>query len=81
MAGKGVRVLATPTSDLGKILACMHGNPNLYLFAYFVNDFIQFWFHLNDVYPLLQSMEIHRNYEKNIKKINFEVNYGCLGRD
>ncbi|XP_058767205.1 26S proteasome non-ATPase regulatory subunit 4 homolog [Vicia villosa] len=25
MAGKGVRVLATPTSDLGKILACMHG--------------------------------------------------------
>lgn len=26
MAGKGIRVLATPTSDLGKILACMHGN-------------------------------------------------------
>ncbi|KHG27540.1 26S proteasome non-ATPase regulatory subunit 4 -like protein [Gossypium arboreum] len=26
MAGKGVRVLTTPTSDLGKILACMHGN-------------------------------------------------------
>ncbi|XP_027192327.1 26S proteasome non-ATPase regulatory subunit 4 homolog isoform X2 [Cicer arietinum] len=25
MAAKGVRVLATPTSDLGKILACMHG--------------------------------------------------------
>ncbi|VFR02510.1 unnamed protein product [Cuscuta campestris] len=25
MAGKGVRVLATPTSDLGKILACTHG--------------------------------------------------------
>lgn len=25
MAGKGVRVLATPTSDLGRILACMHG--------------------------------------------------------
>ncbi|KAH7518428.1 hypothetical protein FEM48_Zijuj09G0170500 [Ziziphus jujuba var. spinosa] len=25
MAGKGVRVLATPTPDLGKILACMHG--------------------------------------------------------
>lgn len=25
MAGKGVRVLATPTSDLGKILACLHG--------------------------------------------------------
>ncbi|PON90005.1 Proteasome subunit Rpn [Trema orientale] len=25
MAGKGVRVLATPTTDLGKILACMHG--------------------------------------------------------
>ena len=25
MAGKGVRVLATPTSDLGKILGCMHG--------------------------------------------------------
>ncbi|KAL3613278.1 hypothetical protein CASFOL_042854 [Castilleja foliolosa] len=24
MAGKGVRVLATPTSDLGKILGCMH---------------------------------------------------------
>ncbi|KAF6135248.1 hypothetical protein GIB67_035319 [Kingdonia uniflora] len=25
MAGKGVRVLVTPTSDLGKILHCMHG--------------------------------------------------------
>ncbi|CAN6554631.1 unnamed protein product [Malus baccata var. baccata] len=25
MAGKGVRVLATPTSDLGRIVACMHG--------------------------------------------------------
>ncbi|XP_078448289.1 regulatory particle non-ATPase 10 [Wolffia australiana] len=25
MAGKGVRVLVTPTSDLGKILGCMHG--------------------------------------------------------
>ncbi|KAL3638234.1 proteasome regulatory particle base subunit rpn10 [Castilleja foliolosa] len=25
MAGKGARVLVTPTSDLGKILACMHG--------------------------------------------------------
>ncbi|XP_004512147.1 26S proteasome non-ATPase regulatory subunit 4 homolog [Cicer arietinum] len=25
MAGKSVRVLVTPTSDLGKILACMHG--------------------------------------------------------
>ncbi|XP_062023026.1 26S proteasome non-ATPase regulatory subunit 4 homolog [Rosa rugosa] len=25
MAGKGVRVLATPTADLGRILACMHG--------------------------------------------------------
>ncbi|KAE8692632.1 26S proteasome non-ATPase regulatory subunit 4-like protein [Hibiscus syriacus] len=25
MAGKGVSVLATPTSDLGKILSCMHG--------------------------------------------------------
>ncbi|KAK8302136.1 hypothetical protein V6Z11_D04G066700 [Gossypium hirsutum] len=25
MAGKGVRVLATPTSELGKILPCMHG--------------------------------------------------------
>ncbi|PPR98451.1 hypothetical protein GOBAR_AA22226 [Gossypium barbadense] len=25
MAGKGVRVLATPTSDLGKVLSCMHG--------------------------------------------------------
>ncbi|XP_038973941.1 26S proteasome non-ATPase regulatory subunit 4 homolog isoform X2 [Phoenix dactylifera] len=25
MAGKGVRVLVAPTSDLGKILACMHG--------------------------------------------------------
>ncbi|KAL4319721.1 hypothetical protein GQ457_18G018230 [Hibiscus cannabinus] len=25
MAGKGVRVLATPTSDLGRILSCMHG--------------------------------------------------------
>ncbi|KAG0502060.1 hypothetical protein HPP92_002132 [Vanilla planifolia] len=26
MAGKRVRVLVTPTSDLGKILACMHGH-------------------------------------------------------
>ncbi|PRQ22633.1 putative 26S proteasome regulatory complex, non-ATPase subcomplex, subunit s5a [Rosa chinensis] len=26
--GKGVRVLATPTSDLGRILACMHGIGN-----------------------------------------------------
>ncbi|CAN1134563.1 26S proteasome non-ATPase regulatory subunit 4 homolog [Linum perenne] len=25
MAGKGVRVLTTPTTDLGKLLACMHG--------------------------------------------------------
>ncbi|KAL9249082.1 26S proteasome non-ATPase regulatory subunit 4-like protein, partial [Drosera capensis] len=25
IAGKGVRVLVTPTSDLGKILSCMHG--------------------------------------------------------
>ncbi|KAG6551755.1 hypothetical protein Mapa_006846 [Marchantia paleacea] len=25
LAGKGVRVLVTPTSDLGKILSCMHG--------------------------------------------------------
>ncbi|KAL9257431.1 26S proteasome non-ATPase regulatory subunit 4-like protein [Drosera capensis] len=25
MAGKGVRVLTTPTSDLGKLLGCMHG--------------------------------------------------------
>lgn len=33
MAGKGVRVLVTPTSDLGKILACMHGN---LLFHYFM---------------------------------------------
>ena len=28
MAGKGVRVLDTPTSDHGKILACMHGKFN-----------------------------------------------------
>ncbi|MFQ6629755.1 hypothetical protein Gotur_008357 [Gossypium turneri] len=25
MEGKGVRVLATPTSELGKILSCKHG--------------------------------------------------------
>lgn len=25
MAGKSVRVLVTPTTDLGKILGCMHG--------------------------------------------------------
>ena len=25
MAGKSVRVLVTPTADLGKILSCMHG--------------------------------------------------------
>ncbi|MFQ6636910.1 hypothetical protein Gotur_013474 [Gossypium turneri] len=25
IVGKGVRVLATPTSELGKILSCMHG--------------------------------------------------------
>jgi len=35
MAGKGVRVLVTPTSDLGKILACMHGQ-------YFINFFFPF---------------------------------------
>lgn len=27
MAGKGVRVLVTPTADLGKILSSMHGTP------------------------------------------------------
>ncbi|PPD68364.1 hypothetical protein GOBAR_DD34758 [Gossypium barbadense] len=26
MAGEGARVLATPTSELGKILSCMHGH-------------------------------------------------------
>lgn len=31
MAGNGVRVLVTPTSDLGKILACMHGR--IFLFG------------------------------------------------
>jgi hypothetical protein len=37
MAGKGVRVLATPTSDLGKILACMHG---MFFFSWiFVSPF------------------------------------------
>jgi len=34
MAGKGVRVLVTPTSDLGKILACMHGMYFLFLFKF-----------------------------------------------
>lgn len=32
MAGKGVRVLVTPTSDLGKILACMHGASSICIF-------------------------------------------------
>lgn len=32
MAGRGVRVLVTPTSDLGKILACMHGRIFLLIF-------------------------------------------------
>ena len=40
MAGKGVRVLATPTSDLGKILACMHGNSFfLLLFKFYCFSF------------------------------------------
>ena len=29
MAGKGVRVLVTPTADLGKILSSMHGQPSI----------------------------------------------------
>lgn len=36
MAGKGVRVLVTPTSDLGKILACMHGKLRSVLFLCFL---------------------------------------------
>lgn len=35
MAGKGVRVLVTPTSDLGKILACMHGKICSVFFMFF----------------------------------------------
>nr|DAD41632.1 TPA_asm: hypothetical protein HUJ06_015955 [Nelumbo nucifera] len=34
MAGKGVRVLVTPTSDLGKILACMHGTLPHFIFSF-----------------------------------------------
>ena len=37
MAGKGVRVLATPTSDLGKILACMHGMVFFFFFFFKLN--------------------------------------------
>ena len=37
MAGKGVRVLVTPTSDLGKILACMHGQFMYLLFSFISN--------------------------------------------
>ena len=37
MAGKGVRVLATPTSDLGKILACMHGMVFFFFFFFIIH--------------------------------------------
>lgn len=41
MAGKGVRVLVTPTSDLGKILACMHGK-SLFLYCVdFLDNFLR----------------------------------------
>ena len=30
MAGKGVRVLVTPTADLGKILSSMHGESSMH---------------------------------------------------
>lgn len=40
MAGKGVRVLVTPTSDLGKILACMHG-----MLVYLLLFLVQFIYH------------------------------------
>lgn len=40
MAGNGVRVLVTPTSDLGKILACMHGK--LFASVYTSCDVYQF---------------------------------------
>jgi hypothetical protein len=39
MAGKHVRVLVTPTSDLGKILACMHGTL-FFAFALFLLQII-----------------------------------------
>ena len=40
MAGKGVRVLVTPTSDLGKILACMHGKYFTHFFECFTFIFM-----------------------------------------
>lgn len=40
MAGKGVRVLVTPTSDLGKILACMHGMYFLFFLSSCCSEFI-----------------------------------------
>lgn len=42
MAGKGVRVLVTPTSDLGKILACMHGMSALFHHVFTVLFFLIF---------------------------------------
>lgn len=44
MGGKGVRVLTTPTTDLGKILACMHGM-FIYLFIHCYLVFDEFLLH------------------------------------
>lgn len=50
MAGRGVRVLTTPTTDLGKILACMHGTLHCFIYLFLKDSyslmcicFITFW--------------------------------------
>lgn len=46
MGGKGVRVLTTPTTDLGKILACMHGM-FFYLYSFIVIEFLMSLFYVS----------------------------------
>lgn len=53
MAGKGVRVLVTPTSDLGKILASVHGMFSVGALP-FVGSFIGLGDHANVLYPSLE---------------------------
>lgn len=39
MAGRGVRVLTTPTTDLGKILACMHGTLHFFIYLFLKDSY------------------------------------------
>lgn len=39
MAGRGVRVLTTPTTDLGKILACMHGTLHCFIYLFLKDSY------------------------------------------